>query len=258
MSNHLAATVRSTLTRDFSLLLQRRIFWWFLALWASITAVIFFTYLDNFLAIQPTLRAKNIRYGVTDIVMMPYLTSSGMVAMVFICCLCCRLFYHEQFSPFSLIQRSLQPPSTGVITAKWIYIALLSLITLIILLLPVIVCAWLFDYHTFRVAIMTLALFMLLLTVGGMTMLLSQLFTHSILTVLVTLLYIALSQVAASMIREPNWLNAVLTFISPLSHVQRIATGIMTLSDGIFIVLLIGLLCTLSLRQYKNSYLYIH
>lgn len=258
MSNHLAATVRSTLTRDFSLLLQRRIFWWFLALWASVTAVIFFTYLDNFLAIQPTLRAKNIRYGVTDIVMMPYLKSSGMVAMVFICCLCCRLFYHEQFSPFSLTHRSLQPPPVGLIIAKWTYVALLSLVTLIIVLLPVIACAWLFDYHTFRVVIMTLALFMLLLAVGGMTMVLSQRFTHSILTVLVTLLFLTLSEVAASTIHEPDWLNAILTFISPLSHLQHIATGVVTLADGVFCVLLIGLLCALSLRQYTNSYLYIH
>lgn len=247
------APLRTTLTRDFSLLLSRRAFWWFLALWAFFSALIFFTYLENFLAIQPTLRAKNFRYGVTDIVIIPYLTMTGTVAMLWIAGLCSRLFYHEQFSPFSLLYRSLPPSPMVLLAAKWLYIALLAAIIIVVLLLPVLVCAFWFDYNGFRVMVMSVAVFMLLLSVGGMTMLLSQLVTYSVLTVFVALLWVALLAVAANITTVPMWAE-MLAFFSPLSHIQRLATGVFMLSDGVFFVLLIGLLSLLSLRQYRRCY----
>lgn len=248
----------ATVSRDFSLLLGRRGFWWFFALWAFINAIIFFTYLENFLAIQPTLRAKGFRYGVTDLVIIPYLKSSGTLVMGFIICLSSRLFYGEHFSPFAALYRSLAISPVTLVMAKWAYVAVLSLTALGILILPVAMCKLLFDYNGFRVVVMAIALFMLLLATGGIAMLLSQVFTQSILTALVTLLCLSLPEIAATMINEPGWLTSLLAFFSPLTHIQRMATGLVALSDGVFFVLLLGLITALSLRQYKNSYLFIH
>ncbi len=111
-------TWHTTLARDFTVLLSRRSFWGLLALWTALSAVIFFAYLEDFLAIQPSLRAKNFRYGVTDMVLLPYLKLLGSIAIIVMAGLCSRLFYQECFAPFSAIFRSTRPNAFAVTAAK--------------------------------------------------------------------------------------------------------------------------------------------
>ncbi|MGY0399016.1 MAG: hypothetical protein ACWIPH_03570 [Ostreibacterium sp.] len=252
------SSIFSTLSRDFSVLLTRRGFWWLVALWALGSAIIFFTYFDNFLAIQPTLRAKNFRYGVTDLVMLPYLKTLGIVSIFFMSSLCSRLFYQEHFAPFSMLFRSSNQSTIALIIAKYLYVLIIAFLSISIITLPVICSGFFFDYNSFHVIVTFIALFVLLLTVGIVAMVLSQIFSHSILVVLLTIFWVIITELAVKFIVEPTWFAPIIAFFSPITHINRIVTGVVTYTDVVFFLLLTTLLFLLSLRQFKNTYLSIY
>lgn len=245
----------TTLHRDISALTQRRLFWWALTIWAFITTLIFFAYLEDFLAIQPKLRAKNFRYGVTDLVIIPYIKTLGLVALIFIAALCSRLFYNEHFSPFSLLYRSTQPSASTLLLAKSTYIISISLTLIALLSLPPLISGFFFDYHLSRVIITLIAQFVLLFTVGMLAMTLSQILAYSVLVVLVCGAVVLLPMLLTRLFVEPAWLVAIVAFFSPIAHLNRITTGVIMLSDGVFFVTLWLLLGAISLRQFNNTYM---
>lgn len=243
-----------TLYRDFSGLLLRRRLWLFIALWSSLCAILFFTYLEDFLSIQAVLRAKNFRYGVTDLVLVPYLKTTGYVCIIFMASLCAKLFHHEHFSAFSQLYRTLPQSSITLIGAKFLYVTLLSFCAILITCLPVIGCGLFFDYDTPRIIVLLMGLFMLFLSVGAIAMVLSQVFTHSIAVVLVTTALVAIPELAARLIVDPTWLQPIIAFFSPISHMNRIASGVIAISDLIFFVSLLALVTIVSARQFSNTY----
>lgn len=248
-------TVYSTLSRDFSALCLRASFWAVLALWTAICALIFFSSLEDFLAIQPSLRAKNFRYGVTDIVIVPYFKLLGSAAIVMIASFCSRLFYHEKFSVFSPLLRSTQPSAIAIIIAKITYIKLLALVLLTIMVLPVIGTGFFFYYNAFRVIMTLFAWFMVLLSAGMLSMVLSLLFAHSIIVTVLAMSLVITSEIAVRLIVEPTWLAPIIAFFSPIAHLNRISTGVVTVSDGVFFGLLALLLLGIAVRQFNNTYL---
>lgn len=248
-------TLLTTLRRDFVVLFSRWQFWLALTVASVISGFLFFSYLEDFLAIQPTLRAKGFQYGITDLVQIPYLKTLGYVAVVVIAALCSRLYYWEVFAHFSHGFRSTPFHLVGLITAKLLYIALLTLIMLTLIALPVIGSGLAYDYNAMRITFMLFALFMLLFTTGVLAMLLSQFFSHSILVTLLTLLWVGLSELAATLLTDPAWLLPIIQFFSPLTHSNRIALGVVSLSDAIFWFLLLSSLISLSARQFRNTYL---
>lgn len=245
----------TTLSRDLSVLTQRRLFWWALAFWAFICTFIFYYHLEDFLAIQPSLRAKNFRYGVTDLVIIPYINVMALMALVFFIGLCARLFYHEHFTPFGDWLRSTQPPASQLVLAKISYILTLSTVITALLALPVLAGRFFFTYDFMRVMFTLLAQFVLLFSAGMLTMVFSQRLRYSILVVLTAGLVIGVAELLARLLVEPEWLAAVATFFSPFAHVNRIATGIVTLSDGVFFILLWLILSAIAVRQFNNNYL---
>lgn len=245
----------ATLSRDLRLLFSRRSVWVILALWAAISSVMFFAYLEDFLAIQPTLRAKNFRYGVTDIVIIPYIKLQITFALVVMASLCSRLFYQEFFSPFSALARSTRPPPLAVVCAKTAYIQLIAVALIALFSLPVWVSGYFFEYNAWRVIITLLGGFMVLLSVGVLAMVFSQLFTHSTVVMLLTTLCFIAPEIAVRLVTDPAWIAPILAFFSPLTHVSRLATGVVTLSDGVFFIGALLLLFGIAVRQFNNTYL---
>lgn len=250
-----STTLQTTLQRDFAVLLSRWQFWLALTVAAAISGFIYFSYLEDFLAIQPTLRAKSFQYGVTDLVIVPYLKTLGYVAVIILSALCSRLFYWEIFADFSHGFRSTPVHLAGLITAKLSAIALLSLLILTVIALPALGSGLAYDYNVVRICFLLLALFMLLLTVGTVAMVLSQFFSHGILVTLLTTLWVGLSELATTLITEPTWVLPIIQFFSPLTHTNRIAIGVVSFSDVVFWVLLLSGLIALSARQFRNTYL---
>lgn len=257
-SNSAWSHFKTTLARDLFVLLHRRSFWWWLALWSLLSAVLFFSYLEDFLAIQPTLRAKQFRYGVTDLVLIPYLKTLSLVSVVFMAGLCARLFYLEQFSPFSALYRGLAQRPVVLVLAKCTYVAILSALALGVIILPVLGAGWFFDYNVFRILITTVGLYLLLFTTGVLTMLFSQIFSHSVVVVLLVVLLLGGTELAVKLMTEPVWLSPIVMFFSPISHVNRLATGVWSLSDGLFFGFGLCLLIGLSIRRFKNTYFVTH
>lgn len=245
----------TTLSRDMAILGARRSFWVIVSLWAAICAMIFFAYLEDFLAIQPSLRAKNFRYGITDIVIIPYIKLQLMAALIVMTSLCSRLFYQETFAPFAALLRSTRPDPLVVVSAKMTYIALISVVLILVVALPVIGSGLCFAYNEFRVALTLFACFVVLLVVGTLAMVLSQVFSHSIVVMLVAILLSVLPEIAVRLLVEPVWLAPILAFFSPFAHINRIATGVITLSDAVFFGSLILLLLGIAVRQFNNTYL---
>lgn len=243
-----------TLYRDFSSLVLRRRFWLFIALWSSLCAILFFTYLEDFLSIQAVLRAKNFRYGVTDLVLVPYLKTTGYVCIIFMASLCAKLFHHELFSAFSQLYRTIPQSHLTLVGAKFLYVKLLSFLAVLVTFLPVIGCGLFFDYDTPRIILLLTGLFMLFFSVGVIAMMLSQVFTHSIIVVLVTIALVALPELAARIVVDPAWLQPVIAFFSPISHMDRIASGVIAVSDVVFFAALLGLITLFSVRQFSNTY----
>lgn len=244
-----------TMGRDLSLLASRRGFWWLTTAWAVIAGVVFFAYLNDFLAIQPTLRAKNFRYGVTDIVLVPYLKTLAALALVLMAGLCSRGFYHEHFAPFALLYRSSGQSAVMLVVGRWLTAAVLAVGILVVLAVPVVSAELFFDYNGRRIAFTLAAIFMLLWVVGMLAMVCSQRFSHSVLVVLLVLLWVGGSELLTRLLSEPPWLAAVLAFFSPWSHITHITNGIVTLSDIMFFVFLPTLLSLLAWRQYQNTFL---
>lgn len=254
MVKHLS-TFKTTLVRDITLLCSRLSLWRLLAIWAALSAMIFFAYLEDFLGIQSSLRAKNFRYGVTDIVLLPYLKLQVIVAMLIMSSLCSRLFYLEKFTAFSALFRSTQPNSLAVVTAKTTTAIVIAIILLLVATLPMIVSGFFFEYNVFRLVITLFSCFMVLLSVGVLAIVLSQVFAHSILVMLTTVIVLTIPEIAVRLFVEPAWLTPILIFFSPLAHVNRIATGVVTASDAIFFGLFILLLFGIAVRQFNNTYL---
>ncbi len=243
-----------TLYRDFSSVFLLRRFWLFCALLSSFCAILFFAYLEDFLSIQALLRAKNSRYGVTDLVVIPYLKITGYACIIFIASLCSKLFHNEHFSAFSQLYRSTPQSTPNLIIAKYIYVISLTLLAIFITCLPAIGSGLFFDYNGTRVTLLVFGLFMLLLSVGAIAALLSQIFSHSILAVLVTIILIILPELGTRFLVEPSWLNPIIAFFSPISHMNRIATGNIAASDATFFISLLSLTALLSSRTLSNTY----
>lgn len=256
MSKSLYCTVYPTLYRDYSALFLRRRFWGLLALWGALCALLFFTYLEDFLSIQPVLRAKNFRYGVTDIVIIPYLQSTGYFALIVVTALCARLGYQEHFSPFSRLYRSIATKPSHFIVAKLIYINGIIFFILGFLLLPVLVSGCFFHYDITRVFWLFLGQFLMLLSVGLLALVFSQIVAHSVVVVLATLLLVALTELAAALVTEPTWWANIVSYFSPIAHLERIATGVVTFSDLAFFTTLLFLLILISVRQWNNTYFF--
>lgn len=245
---------QTTLSRDLSVLLHRRGFWWLSAVWALLSGLLFFALLEDFLSVQPTLRAKQTHYGVTDLVIIPYLKTLGFIAAIFMASLCSRLFYLECFSPFSALYRTLNNSAFALVLAKLLYVLILALWALMLPALPLIVCGYFFDYNVGRVLMMLLALLVFLLSVGMIAMVWSQLISHSIVVVLLTMVPIGALELLVKWVVEPTWVVPIVAFFSPVTHVNRMATGVVSLSDGVFFILLMFGLMVLALRQFNNTY----
>lgn len=247
--------MKSTFFRDITVLIQRRTFWWALAVWMFICALIFFAYVEDFLAIQPQLRAKAVHYGITDILIVPYIQTLSFVALAFMIALCARLFHNEHFADFSKLYRSTQPRLSLLIGAKLAYIAFLALLIIGLLALPPLVSSAFLDFNLARVVVTLLAQFVLLFTVGLIAMVLSQCFRHSILVMLVSGVLILSLELMTRLLVDPAWIAPLIAFFSPIAHMNRIATGMMTLSDGVFFIVLWLILCAIAIRQFNNTYL---
>lgn len=248
-------TLKTTLHRDLYLLFSPWRFWLFLAIAIFACSLMFFSYLEDFLAIQAALIAKSFRYGITDLVIIPYLKTMGYLAVIAIAGSCSRLFYWEMFADFSLGFRSTTLSIMGLLAAKILFIILLISILLLIIALPVLGSGWNYTDNPMRIYLMLFALFMLLLTTGILAMVLSQCFTHPVLVTLLTILPIGLTELGVRLLTEPTWLMPLIAFFSPLSHLDRTAIGVVTLSDGVFFIGLLSALIALSARLFRNTYL---
>lgn len=248
-------TLATTLRRDLFILLSPWRFWLFFAMATFISSLLFFNYLEDFLAIQATLIAKSFRYGITDLVIIPYLKTMGYLAVVIIASSCSRLFYWEMFADFSLTYRSTSLSLAGLLVAKLTLIIVLVCLVLAVIALPVLGSGMAYPYHLMRVVFMLFALFMLLLVTGVLAMVLSQCFSHPVLVTLLTILPIAITELGARLLTEPTWLVPIIAFFSPLSHLDRTAIGVVTLSDGVFFIGLLSTLIALSARLFRNTYL---
>lgn len=245
-----------TLYRDFSTLLLRRRFWGLMAVWCALCGILFFAYFEDFLSIQPVLRAKNFRYGVTDLVIIPYIKTVSYFSIILMTALCARLGYLEHFSTFSSLYRSLPIKARHLITAKLLYITFLAMIAVLILALPMIVSGLFFHYDIGRVVVLLFGLFALLLSVGLLTLVFSQIIAHSVVVVLLTVLLIGITELAAKLLVEPAWLTPIIAFFSPISHLNRMANGVLTASDIIFYITLILLLIIIFIRQFHRTYFF--
>lgn len=248
--------INTTLSRDCYSLIQRRLFWWMLAVFSFLCALIYIAFLEDFLAIQSQLRAKNVSYGIIDIVLIPYIKTLGLLSLVLIISLCARLFHHEHGSVFAPLFRSTQPHFFTLLLAKGIYITVLSAIIVCLIALPVLVSCLFFEVGLYRIFITLVAHFVLLSTVGLMVTVFSQTFNHSILVMLASGTIIVASELIARLVVEPAWLSSIVMFFSPVSHINRITTGMVTLSDGVFFIFLWALFGLIAERQFRNSYLW--
>lgn len=247
--------VYTTLYRDTRTLLQRGLFWLLLVFWALISALLFFAYFEDFLSIQPLLRAKQFRYGITDMVIIPYLKTLSYIAMIVVSALCSRLFYAEIFSPFASLYRGLRQPMSALIIAKLLYIGIISFVLLAVIALPVIGSGLFFELNIMRVWWALMALFVLLFSIGTLTMVFSQLFAQSVLATLVALVITLITELFAKLVVEPDELLPIIAFFSPITHINRMVSGEIHLSDGVYFVTLLALLISISIRQMRNTYL---
>ncbi|MBS9778485.1 MAG: hypothetical protein KGV50_06960 [Gammaproteobacteria bacterium] len=245
----------STLYRDFSQLVCRRRFWIFCSAWAFICSILYFSYLEEFLNIQATLRAKNFRHGVTELTIVPYIKTAGYASIIFIASLCARLYYNEHFAAFSAIFRTTTHSKIKLITAKYCYIMCLSFYATLIIYLPILGSSFFFDYNQTRTLLLVFGLFTLFIFTGSISAVFSQIISNSIFVVLLTSSIIILPELCTTLIVDPAWLNPVFAFFSPISHMNNIASGILSVSDIIFFVFLLGLTTTLFSRQFSNTFL---
>ncbi|PID65500.1 MAG: hypothetical protein CR975_06835 [Gammaproteobacteria bacterium] len=248
--------IHTTLSRDFSTLLLHRRFWGIIALWCGLCGLLFFLYLEDFMSIQPVLRAKNFRYGVTDLVLIPYIKSMGYAAVLLVTTLCAKLGYLENFSAFAQLYRSLCPNPLHYFSAKLIYIVLLSAVAVITIAAPAVISGLFFDYNGSRVLLLLIGLLALLVSVGLLTFVFSQTINHSVMAVLLSMLFIGLSELAAKFIVEPVWVTPIIAFFSPVSHLQQIANGVVTSSHVIFFTTFIILLVIIAVRQFNRTYFF--
>jgi|GEM_PF-4777485 len=244
----------AVLARDVSLLLGRRGFWLVLAFWVCANSIFFFLLLDEFLKIQAALRAKNFHYGVTDMVLMPYLQISGYFSAAMIACLCSRLFYLERFADFALLHRSLRAHPLRVVVAKCGYIVLASSLALVIVAMPVWVVGIFFAYDGFRIAMTLSVLLLLLFAIGSLSMVFSQVFAHSVLVVMAVALVSLMLIMPAKWFVDPAWVAPITAFFSPAAHWHRAIIGVMNVSDVVFWLLSIVMLVAVAVRQSYNAY----
>lgn len=248
--------ISTTLYRDLSVLLLKRRFWWLVALWCGFCGTLFFVYLEDFMTIQPVLRAKNFRYGVTDMVIIPYIKTMGYLAILLVSTLSAKLGYLEHFSDFSRLYRSLAIKPIRLIFAKLIYLLLLSVFAVVTIALPAMTTGLFFEYNVARIVLLLIGLLAVLLSVELLTFVLSQAINHSVIVVLISTSVIGMTELASKLIVEPAWIAPIIAFFSPISHLHQIASGIVTASNLIFFITFIALLVIIAIRQFSRTYFY--
>ncbi|MPV86125.1 hypothetical protein [Ostreibacterium oceani] len=245
------------LWRDSVALFLRWGFWLLLAVWVFLTAFMYFAYLDDFIAIQPQLRAKNSPYGVTDIVIIPYIKTLGLLGILILTALVSRAFYEELWAPFGAYFRALHLPVTGIVAAKSVQLFWIVAIIVWVIALPILVSGLFFTYDMRRVLLVLLALSGLLWVIGLLTIWLSQLLSHSVLVVLVAVSCLTMTELAVRLVTSPEWLLPILAFFSPIAHFNQMANGVMMRSSIVFLMVFTLLMWVLIHRCFSNRYLFV-
>lgn len=246
--------LRTTLYRDLMILFKSQRFWLLFAFWVSLSSVIFFAYLNEFLQVQSTLRSKSFHYGVTDLVFIPYLKVLGIISAVWVSSLLSNAFYYEQFAPFAALYKSFRPESIQILVAKWLYLIIISALAVSALAIPIISALFFIDFNGLRVIFTLFSLYLFLLTSGILALLFSQIFSQGLIVILLTTLCLLVLELAARWVLEPAWFAPIVQYFSPIAHLIRITSGVVLLSDALFFVVFFTTCSCIIVRQFENNY----
>ncbi len=226
--------MKEILQRDLRILLHKQSFWLLVALWFFIINLIYFKFFESFLEIQPKLIAKQSTQGITEAMLIPFIKTLAIPSVIFIASLCSRLFFYEKWADFSALHKSLNYSFLNLILAKLAYIIIFTFISLILICLPILITGIYFDFDFSRVILSLAGLSLLLVTTGILGLFFSQIFSQSIIVILVSFSCLYFLEILSKLTTEPIWLSRLLYYFSPISQFNHISSGILSSNNLLF------------------------
>lgn len=249
--------MRSLVTLHLRELLSSRAFWLWLALLSVICGVVFLLYLEHYLDQQTEIIKKNIRFGLSDLAILPYLKITTLFSTPVIAGLTANWYRRELNSDFAPLFLSLNFPVWHVICAKSIVLLLITFLMVAMMFVPITVfgCIATISLDLARLLSTALMIWAILFVIGLFSAWLSCRLSGGVWGMFVTLTVLGLSELAARLITEPHVFAEFLRYVSPYYHVYAVANGVISLSNIVYLFSATTICLCLTALHLRRRYL---
>ncbi len=239
-------------TRELRSLFLSPLAWVLLAMMQLILAWLFLLQLEQFTQLQPRLAGLAGAPGVTDIVVVPLLDSAALISMLLLPMLTMRLLSEEyRNNTFTLLLAS--PLSlTRIVLGK--YLALLGILASMLLLTALMPLSLLLGsaLDLGKLAAGLLGLGLNLATFGAIGLFISSLTSKPAVAATATyglLLFLWILNLAAG---AGDSGSALFGWLSPVTHLHQLLSGLVQSSDLLYFLLLIGASLLLTIHRLES------
>ena len=240
-------------SREFRTLFLSPLAWSILGVVQVILAFLFLTQINSFVSIQPQLANIEGAPGLTDLVITPLYTSTGILLLLITPLLTMRLISEERRNKTLSLLLSAPVTNSEIIFGK--YLGVFGLLLLMVLMVSVMPLSLLaggeLDFGKFAANILALILLLTSFTaVGLFTSCLANHPTVAAISAFGVLLLLWLLGWATGLNAERS---EILDYFSMLNHFQKLQSGLIDSKDICFYLLFTATFLILSIRQLEND-----
>ena len=240
-------------SREFRTLFLSPLAWSILGVIQVILAFLFLTQINSFVSIQPQLANIEGAPGLTDLVVTPLYTSTGIILLLITPLLTMRLISEERRNKTLSLLLSAPVSNSEIIFGK--YLGVFGLLLLMVLMVSVMPLSLLaggeLDFGKFTANILALILLLTSFTaVGLFTSCLANHPTVAAISAFGILLFLWLLGWATGLNEERS---EILDYFSMLNHFQNLQSGLIDSKDVCFYLLFTATFLMLSIRQLEND-----
>ncbi|MCG8434635.1 MAG: ABC transporter permease subunit [Gammaproteobacteria bacterium] len=227
--------------------------WTVLAVVEFILAIIFLFQIESFMSIQSQLVALESAPGVTDIVIVPVLSTASIICLLVVPLLTMRLISEERRNKSIALLMSAPISMTEIVLGKYLgLLAFLAIMLSLIALMPLSLLAGA-DLDLGKFAAGMLGLFFMLGAFAAAGLYMSCVTRHPAVAAVSTFgLLLALWLIHAAG-RGEGVISQVVTYLSFLKHYQALLEGIFDSSDIVYYLLTITAFLVFSIRRLDND-----
>jgi len=235
--------------RELRSLFQSPLAWIILAIIQFILSLVFFFYIDEFLELQPTLKASGSSLGVTDIVVSRLLEWVSSLMLIVTPFITMRLISAERSNGTISLLLSAPVSNTEIVLGKYIGVLLFMLITLLMISLMPLSLLTGSDLDLGKIAAGFIGLALLLASYASAGLFLSSLTSSPIISAISTFGFLFFLLILKLISGGSEESSNILSYLSIVNHLAPFLRGIIDSKDVIYFLIFISTFILLSIKQ---------